>query len=254
MTLVLGIDIGSTAIKGALYDGNAVRWGLAPTGWSPRDAGNEMIAKLLGEAGAGADVPIIATGYGRNSVAGARQITEITCHARGAHELCPQARTVIDIGGQDSKIILIDERGAVRDFAMNDKCAAGTGRFIQVMSHALGYDVEDFGHVSPDGHAEPLSSTCTVFAESEVISDLARGAARDDIVRGLLKSIANRTAAMLGKTGLQPPVFFSGGLSRSPSLRVILERTLGCPIYVHERSQYAGALGAALIGWGKIHK
>lgn len=255
MPFVLGIDIGSTAVKGVLYNGEVLEWGLAPTGWSPRESGEKLLQSLLEKHGlARTDVKLISTGYGRKTVEGARQITEITCHARGAHELCPTSRTVLDIGGQDSKVILLDERGAVRDFAMNDKCAAGTGRFFQVMSHALEYDVHEFGSVSPDGPVEPLSSMCTVFAESEVIGNLARGVPRENIVRGLLKSIASRSAGMLGKVGMKPDLFFSGGLSHSPSLRTFLERTLDCPVHVHEKSQFAGALGAALIGWEAEHK
>lgn len=255
MKLVLGIDIGSTAVKGVLYGGEALEWGLAPTGWSPRDAGETMIVELLrrrrlDKSDLGA---LISTGYGRRALTAAtKQVTEITCHARGAHELCPQARTVLDIGGQDSKVIRLDEHGGVVDFAMNDKCAAGTGRFFQVLSHALDYDVESFGAVPADGPIEPLSSMCTVFAESEVIGNLARGVPRENIVRGLLKSIASRSAGMLAKVGMTPPLFFSGGLSRSPSLRAFLEKELDCPVQVHEKSQFAGALGAALIGWGAI--
>ncbi len=250
MPFVLGIDIGSTAVKGVLYSGKVLKWGLAPTGWSPKDAGSAMIDQLLRRRKVSrGDLTIVATGYGRKTVEGARAVTEITCHARGAHELCPQARTVLDIGGQDSKVILLGPAGEVRDFAMNDKCAAGTGRFFQVLSHALEYDIEQFGAVPANGEIEPLSSMCTVFAESEVIGNLARGVPRDNIARGLLKSIAARSAGMLGKVGMVPPLFFSGGLSRSPSLKCFLEQELNCPVYVHERSQFAGALGAALIGW-----
>ena len=121
-----------------------------------------------------------------------------------------------------------------------------------MLSHALDYDVESFGAIPADGPIEPLSSMCTVFAESEVIGNLARGVPRENIVRGLLKSIASRSAGMLAKVGMKPPLFFSGGLSRSPSLRAFLERELDCPVQVHEKSQFAGALGAALIGWGAI--
>ena len=246
MKLVLGIDIGSTAVKGVLYGGEALEWGLAPTGWSPRDAGQSMIAELLRrhELSEKDLAALISTGYGRRTLTAAtKQVTEITCHARGAHELCPQARTVLDIGGQDSKVIRLDEHGGVVDFAMNDKCAAGTGRFFQVLSHALDYDVESFGAIPADGPIEPLSKT---------VHMLDSGVPRENIVRGLLKSIASRSAGMLAKVGMKPPLFFSGGLSRSPSLRAFLERELDCPVQVHEKSQFAGALGAALIGWGAI--
>lgn len=163
MKLVLGIDIGSTAVKGVLYGGEALEWGLAPTGWSPRDAGQSMIAELLRrhELSEKDLAALISTGYGRRTLTAAtKQVTEITC--------------------------------------------------------------------------------------------LARGVPRENIVRGLLKSIASRSAGMLAKVGMKPPLFFSGGLSRSPSLRAFLERELDCPVQVHEKSQFAGALGAALIGWGAI--
>lgn len=250
MAFVVGIDIGSTAVKGVLYNGKVLKWGLVPTGWTPRETGENMISWLLKRRSVLRDeLTIVATGYGRKTVSGARAVTEITCHARGAHELCPQARTVLDIGGQDSKVILLGPSGEVNDFAMNDKCAAGTGRFFQVLCHALEYDIDEFGSVPVDGETEPLSSMCTVFAESEVIGNLARGVPRENIARGLLKSIAARSAGMLAKVGLKPPVFFSGGLSRSSSLKFFLEKELNCPVHVNDRSQFAGALGAALIGW-----
>ncbi|MDY3867895.1 MAG: acyl-CoA dehydratase activase [Pyramidobacter sp.] len=249
----LGIDIGSTAVKAVLYNGRrASGWVLVPTGWSPRDTGEAVIDKLLRRRRlAREDLrALVATGYGRALVEGAtRRVTEITCHARGAHYLAPDARTVLDIGGQDSKVIVMDDGGNVLDFAMNDKCAAGTGRFFQMMSARLDYDVAEFGSVSADGDVQALSSMCAVFAETEVVSWLAKGASRESLVRGLMTSIARRSAAMMSRAGMKEPLFFSGGLSRSPSLVTFLERELNCSVAVHERSQFAGALGAAIIGW-----
>lgn len=257
MTYSLGIDIGSTAVKGVLCNGEVLEWALSPTGWSPRDAGSAMIADLLAHRGLNREDlgALVATGYGRNSVSDAtKRVTEITCHARGAHFLAPEARTVLDIGGQDSKVIVIGADGGVADFAMNDKCAAGTGRFFQIMSQRLDYDVADFGAVPPEGPLQPLSSMCTVFAESEVVSHLAKGVKREDLARGLLKSIAVRSAGMLARVGFREPLFFSGGLSRSPSLAFFIEKELGSTVTIHEKSQFAGALGAALIGWEACKK
>lgn len=252
----IGIDIGSTAAKAAVVDGaGSVTWTcVQPTGFSSVDAAERLRGELAaaGYDVAGDDARVVATGYGRVAVPYAHKVvTEITCHGTGAVHLFGDHGTVIDVGGQDTKVIQL-KSGRVAKFAMNDKCAAGTGRFFQVLSHALDYDVESFGAVPADGPIEPLSSMCTVFAESEVIGNLARGVPRENIVRGLLKSIASRSAGMLAKVGMKPPLFFSGGLSRSPSLRAFLERELDCPVQVHEKSQFAGALGAALIGWGAI--
>jgi len=156
---------------------------------------------------------------------------------------------VLDIGGQDSKVILLGEDGSVEDFAMNDKCAAGTGRFLQMMAHVLDYDIGDFGSVDPWGEFQPISSMCAVFAETEVVGHLARGVDRESLVRGLLRSIASRSAAMLARIGMKEPLFFSGGVSRSPSLVRLIGRETDCEILTSDRSQFAGAIGAALIGW-----
>ncbi len=248
----VGLDIGSVGAKGVLFDGAVVDSLIIPTGWSPKEAGESLLRQLLERNGLGRGElsALVTTGYGRKAVTGAdRQVTEITCHGKGAHFLAPSARTVLDIGGQDSKAILLDRDGSVEDFSMNDKCAAGTGRFLQMMSQALEYDLSDFGQVSPQGEVQAISSMCAVFAETEVVAHLARGVDRDSLVRGLLKSIASRSAAMLQRLGIREPVFFSGGVSRSPSLVAFLEQALGCSVLVSAQSQLAGALGAALIGW-----
>ena len=159
-------------------------------------------------------------------------------------------RTVIDIGGQDSKIIRLDENGLVTDFIMNDKCAAGTGRFMEVMARILGTEVGQFDALA--AHAEPaaISSMCTVFAESEVVSLLARGVPRESIARGVLDSIASRAAALLGRLPAEGAIAFTGGLSHSSVLRTLMEERIGEPLFISPASQLAGALGGAVIGWG----
>jgi len=239
-------------VKAILFDGGIADAVLMPTGWSPKESALQAIEKMFSGTGdvSRSSVPVVATGYGRKLVHSAqRRVTEITCHARGARYLVPDAGTVLDIGGQDSKVILLGEDGSVEDFAMNDKCAAGTGRFLQMMAHALDYDISDFGAVDPYGEFRPISSMCAVFAETEVVGHLARGVGRESLVRGLLRSIASRSAAMLGRIGMRPPLFFSGGVAKSPSLVRLLGEETGCEILTHEQSQFTGAIGAALIGW-----
>lgn len=249
----LGIDIGSVATKGVIYNGAIAASVIIPTGWSPREASRLALQMALEKCGATRDrlTAVIATGYGRVSADFAdRAITEITCHARGAYCLNPAIRTVIDIGGQDSKIIRLDASGTVIDFIMNDKCAAGTGRFLEVMARILGTEVGEFDAIA--AHAEPaaISSMCTVFAESEVVSLLARGVPRESIARGVLDSIAGRVVALLGRLEVKGAIAFTGGLSQSALLRSIIEERIGEPLFTSLSSQVAGALGGAVIGWG----
>jgi len=248
----IGIDIGSVAVKGVLLEGSLLKTAIAPTGWNPRESALQVLHHLCQQRGISSppySMPLVATGYGRKYLECAgKHVTEITCHGRGVRHLAPAARTVLDIGGQDSKVILMNPHGGVENFAMNDKCAAGTGRFFQMMAHALEFSMEEFGAVSPEGEFQPISSMCAVFAESEVVGHLARGVPRESIVRGLLRSIASRSAIMLTKNGLLPPLFFSGGVSNSSCLRRLLEMELKMPVLWDPRSQFAGALGAARIG------
>ena len=247
-----GIDIGSVATKGVLYNGEVTASVIIPTGWSPREASRQALAMVLDRAGAehAALKSIIATGYGRVSAdCASRAVTEITCHARGAFALHPGIRTVLDIGGQDAKVIRLNDSGAVIDFAMNDKCAAGTGRFLEVMARILGTEVQDLDSLA--GHADPVSITsmCAVFAESEVISLMAKGATREAIARGVLESIADRAIGLLGRNSPSGSIAFTGGLSRSRVLVSIIEQRLGMPVFTSPSSQIAGALGGAVIGW-----
>ncbi|HMM22253.1 MAG TPA: acyl-CoA dehydratase activase [Selenomonadales bacterium] len=251
--VVAGVDAGSTAIKIALYDGGKFGCWIRPAGWSPREESDALLRQAAQEWRLEvADLKtIVGTGYGRTSLAYvSKAMTEITCHARGAAHLVAGAATVIDIGGQDSKVIRTDEAGRVMDFLMNDKCAAGTGRFLQVMAHALGLAMADLAGMSFDGvEACRINSMCTVFAESEVIGLLNRGHSRQAIMAGLIDSIASRVAAMASRVAVAPPVVFTGGVSKIPAVAKALERELAAPVAVPEDAVYAGAIGAALFAW-----
>ena len=250
---VAGIDAGSRAIKIVVYDAERGRL----TGRAMRDQGvrqeelaGEALDGLLAECGmARRDVGrIVATGYGRAALAFADEaITEITCHARGVREQSPEVGTVIDIGGQDSKAIWFDARGAVRDFAMNDRCAAGTGRFLEVLADRLGVGVGELGALAAGSVAPtPISSTCVVFAETEIVGLLAANANPRDIAAGVLKSIATRMASMMGRRAREP-VLLTGGVARVAGMGALLAETLGCPVGLAEHPEYTGALGAALL-------
>lgn len=192
---------------------------------------------------------IISTGYGRKLVSFAnRAITEITCHASGAYFINPAIRTIIDIGGQDSKVIRINDQGQVQDFEMNDKCSAGTGRFLEVMADALEVELSDFGRLALDStNPASISSTCTVFAESEVISRLNQGANRIDIIAGIHRTISQKIATLIARVGVQKSVALTGGVALNPGVKVMLEEQINMPIEVPSEPQCIGALGAALI-------
>jgi predicted CoA-substrate-specific enzyme activase len=249
----LGIDIGSVATKSVAYNGDIAASVIIPTGWSPRDASRHALQLALDRCGVTRENlrAIVATGYGRVSVDFAdRAVTEITCHARGAYSLNPEVRTVLDIGGQDSKVIRLDENGQVVDFIMNDKCAAGTGRFLEVMARILETEVGEFDLLAAGAEPASISSMCTVFAESEVVSLLARGVPRASIARGVFESIATRAVSLLVRLDAQGgAVAFTGGLSQSRVLRSIVEEKIGQPLFTSPASQIAGALGGAVIGW-----
>jgi len=248
--ITIGIDIGSVATKGVIVQGDD-RWQvIVPTGWSPRDAGHNTIIKLLDLSGleSGQVTRIFVTGYGRVAFEPAdKTITEIKCHARGIAELHPEVRTIIDIGGQDSKVIRVGEQGRVLDFAMNDKCAAGTGRFLQVMATALGLDVSELGAAEDPAQMLAISSMCTVFAESEIIGLLARGNPKGGIIAGLHQSVGKRVAAMVRRMGIVEKVAFTGGVAINQGVKRALEQELGVAVMIAEDCQFTGALGAALL-------
>lgn len=252
-TVTLGIDLGSTAIKAVLLaDGERViGQDLAATAHNARQSADGLVRSVLEAAGVTASdiARRIATGYGRLYYDDAdREVSEITCHARGARFLERDARTVIDIGGQDSKVISIAPTGKVLDFAMNDKCAAGTGRFLEVMSRALDVPIAEFGPLARQStQALQISTTCTVFAESEVVGLVAQGSELPDIVAAIHRSIASRVGAMVQRIGVNPPLVATGGVARNAAAIEALGRELDQPITVPADSQFAGAVGAALI-------
>jgi len=250
--ITAGIDIGSISTKAAvLSDGKLLGTRVIFTGYHAEAAGRTVFEELLKELGLerSAVRRVISTGYGRNSVKFVdKAVTEITCHGAGAHYLDPRVRFIIDIGGQDSKAIVIDEKGKVKNFAMNDKCAAGTGRFLEVMARALEVDLEGFGNLSLKAESpSKISSLCTVFAESEVISLISRGERRENIVAGIHESIAARVAAMANRVGMVAPVVMTGGVAKNMGVVKALEKKLGMPVRVSEYAQVNGAIGAAFL-------
>ncbi len=253
MTLAVGLDIGSVATKAvALRDGAIVGRADLRSGAAHQAVAGEALRLVLETAGASrAEVGrVIATGYGRRAIDLADDvITEITAAARGAVEVgCPwgSPRLIVDLGGQDTKVILLDEDGLVRDFVMNDRCAAGTGRFLEVMADLLEVPVDRLGELDETAdHREPVNATCTVFAESEVISLIADGAERADIVAGLHHAIAARIAGMARPMGEHDLCFIGGG-ALNGGVRRALERIIGRTVYVPPSPQHVVALGAAL--------
>ena len=252
MNCTAGIDIGSITAKAAvLRDGRLLGSRVIFTGYNSEAAGRRVFEELLGELGLDRAevVRIVATGYGRKSVAIAdKAVTEIMCHAAGARFLDPSVRSLIDIGGQDSKAVVMDENGRVTNFAMNDKCAAGTGRFLEVMARALEADLDEFGALSLRAERPAkISSLCTVFAESEVISLIAKGETRENIIAGIHEAIASRVSAMASRIGLAAPVMMTGGVARNIGVVRALEKVLGMPVVVSPHAQVTGAIGAAAI-------
>lgn len=247
----LGIDSGSTTTKGVLFDGNEiVETLIIRTAAKPKESIYKVFDKLYSE-----NVQyVVTTGYGRNLLKEAdKKVTEITCHARGAVFLNPDIRAVIDIGGQDSKAILLDRSLNVIDFLMNDKCAAGTGRFMDVMMRILEEDINNIDEFVIDKTPVNISSMCTVFAESEIISLLANDVDRGDIALGVIHSISKRTANFANKLNLEGDIFFSGGLANSKVFKDTLKSYLNKNVHTDKLSQFVGAIGAAVIGWNKIN-
>jgi len=248
--ITAGIDIGSVATKAVvLSDGKPVGKALVQTGTDPRAAAAEVLSQALAQAGLReSELPRVVTGYGRvvaNN--GARTITEILAAARGAHRVAPQADGVIDLGGQDTKVIRLGPDGTVADFLMNDKCAAGTGRFLELMVSALGVDFDRLGDLAGAAtRPARINSTCAVFAGSEVVSLIARSVPQPDIAAGLFASIASRIAALATHVGGAGRYAFIGGGARSPAMRTALEAALGKEVIVPDDPQFVVALGAAL--------
>lgn len=248
MEIAAGLDLGSTTLKLVLLEeGHLLRQELLDATAQPHAVAQEMLGSLPPQA------QILATGYGRDLLEiqhGISTITEIKAHAAGARHLDPEATAVIDIGGQDVKVIKLDPAGRVQRFEMNDRCAAGTGKFLEVMAHRLGYDLDQFQAAASCGQESlTINAMCTVFAESEVVGLLHRGHAREDIGRALHQSIAKRIAGMFTRTGGGPSerVLCTGGGSRNACLVQLLKERLKCTVQSRPDSQFAGALGCALL-------
>ncbi len=250
---VMGIDFGSTTAKTVILDlqGKIVASNVAQMGAVSGEGVKSSIEGALAEAGiTQADVGrTVSTGYGRRMLDIAdKNFTEITCHARGAVAMVPDARLVIDIGGQDSKVIAVDANGLVAQFAMNDRCAAGTGKFLEVLARAMQIELQDMGGIALEAKDElKISSMCATFAETEVISLLAEGNTKPDVLGAVHAAIANRTMGLVGRVGKKGPVVMTGGVAKNPAAVHHIQKALGMPIHLPTAPQTAGALGAALL-------
>ncbi len=244
----VGIDIGSTASKVAVQ-GEKELYFVLPTGWSSKETTLKIKEKLLedGIDVLSEDTKVVATGYGRVAVDFADYvITEITCHARGGRELAGDNCAIIDVGGQDTKVILVDH-GLVQDFLMNDKCSAGTGKFLEIMANRLGVTLGELFDMAQAGTVLPISSLCTVFAESEVINYIGEGRKREDIAAGVVDSVAAKVAQLSQRKNLPDRVILTGGLSHSEYFTGVLSAKIGQTVEPTENGRYAGAVGAALL-------
>ena len=255
----LGIDIGSTASKCVmLADGKEIVAKSLISVGAGTSGPQRAISEVLEQAGKSKDEMafVLATGYGRNSleeIADA-QMSELSCHAKGATFLFPQVHTVVDIGGQDVKILQV-ENGVMTNFVMNDKCAAGTGRFLDVMARVLEVKVQDLGMLGAQSTKQvEISSTCTVFAESEVISQLSMGTDKRDIINGINRSVASRVAGLAHRVGIRDQVVMTGGVAQNSGVVKALEEALGHEVHISPLTQYNGALGAALFAYQKYQK
>lgn len=262
VTYALGIDAGSTSTDAAVLrrSGNGevrvVAASVVPTGAKVTDVARRVREEVLAKAGLGGEAlgVAVSTGYGRDAIPGMdARVTEITCHARGTHFLAPGTQTVIDIGGQDSKVIALGEGGSVANFVMNDKCAAGTGRFMEAMARALGMPLDEFCRMGLGWKDEVrISSMCTVFAESEVVSLVAKDTPTPDIIHGLCVSVARKTRGLVKRAGARGPYLMTGGVARNEGVVEALGQALGEPVRTHGSSQLCGAIGAALIGLEQV--
>ncbi len=252
-----GVDIGSTMTKVVIVSDRIEAALIGPTGPEHRKLANKVMEDALSQANLRFEELsyVVATGYGRINVPFAdRQITEITCHAKGLYSILPTVKTIIDIGGQDSKGIRIKD-GKVINFVMNDKCAAGTGRFLEVVADSLGVALEELGEVSLQAsRATPISSTCTVFAEHEVVNQLANGEPVANLVAGVHESIATRVYSLVRKLQIEKDIAITGGGAKNIGLVKALEAKFGSPVLVPPEPLITGALGAALLGKEKCEK
>jgi predicted CoA-substrate-specific enzyme activase len=260
--LVAGIDVGAATAKAVILgNGGILGYSIKPTGRDVRLTANKVIQEALEKAGRSISIDdinyVVSTGYARGSINFANEtVTEIICHARGANFVIPTTRFIIDMGGQDSKAIEVDPEGKVTNFIMNDKCAAGTGRFLEVMAQVL--EVESVAEMGPLAlqSKKPcsISSTCTVFAETEVVVLRAEGKDRKDLIAGVHKAVAARVAAMAASITLRPDAVFTGGVAKNIGVKRFLEEEIGMELNVPDEPQIIGALGAALFAQTKLVK
>ncbi len=258
MAYAAGVDVGSTQTKAVIVDekGKIVGRTLIDTGSNVVTAAEKSFLAALAAGGVSESEVgyVVGTGYGRYKVTfGDTQITEISCHARGATHMFPGTRTVLDMGGQDTKAIRVSSTGEVLDFCMNDKCAAGTGRFLQAAAVALEIPLPDLGPTALRADKPvPISTTCTVFAESEVLSWLGKGKKIEDILLGVHKSIGTRSMALLRRVGVEEQVTFTGGVTKNSAMVQVMNEMLGVQVNVGEEAHMMGALGAALFALDRI--
>jgi predicted CoA-substrate-specific enzyme activase len=258
MAYAAGVDVGSTQTKAVIVDETRriVSRALGPTGANVVRAAEQAFHEALGSADLREEEVeyVVGTGYGRYKVTfGNTQVTEISCHGRGAVHMFPSTRTVIDMGGQDTKAIRVNATGEIVDFCMNDKCAAGTGRFLGAAATALEIPLDELGPTALRGERPvKISTTCTVFAESEVLSWLGKGKKIEDILLGVHQSIGARSVGLLRRVGIEPEVTFTGGVARNAAMIAALNERLGLSVNVSDESHYMGALGAALFALDRI--
>lgn len=251
--MYLGIDVGSVSTDAVILNEQKkiITYSIVKSGFDHKAAIDEAINNICTKAQIEKSQirSIVSTGYGRRNVADAdKVVTEISCHAKGIHFLSPNIRTVIDIGGQDSKGIRVSENGYAETFCMNDKCAAGTGRFLEVMAQAMGIEINDLGSIALTARkVEPISSICTVFAESEVISKIAEGKPKENIIAGIHQAIGERLMGMVASIGVKKPVALTGGVAKNQGINNALSKHLEEVIYRPEEPQIVGALGAAIF-------
>ena len=258
MAYAAGVDVGSTQTKAIVIDdaGAIVARALIDTGANVVQAAERAFQEALVSGGLADEAVayVVGTGYGRYRVTfGNAQVTEISCHGRGAVHMFPRTRTVVDMGGQDTKAIRVAPTGEILDFCMNDKCAAGTGRFLGAVAAALDIPLGELGPLAlRSDRPVKISTTCTVFAESEVLSWMGRGKKMEDIVLGVHRSIVSRSMGLMRRVGIEPEVTFTGGVSRNAGVVKELNDAIGTPVNVSEESHFMGALGAALFALDHI--
>jgi predicted CoA-substrate-specific enzyme activase len=253
--ITVGIDAGAATTKAVVLMGTEIQgWRVADTAFDFLTAARYMYNEVLATSRIPKETvgKVCATGYGRTSVSFADMtLSEISAHAKGVHRLLPEVRGIIDVGGQDSKVIAL-ENGCITDFLMNDKCAAGTGKFLEYTARALEVPIGELGSLAlASSRPVAITSMCTVFAESEVLSLRARGISREDIAAGLISNIAGRIATMVRRLHLEEPIAFVGGVAKNAGMRKALERELGVILFVPDEPQITGALGAALFAQEK---